>query len=127
MEDNNDLHSGNNLPPEDKRPLGLDENLVGLLCYLGGPITGVLFLILEKENLFVKFHAVQSIIVFIALYVVSLVIGYIPFIGWALAPLVSLLGLIVWIVLMVKAYKHEWYRFPVIGNISKEIADKYKG
>jgi len=60
---------------------GLDENVAGLLCYLLGFITGILFLVVEKKSRFVKFHAMQSTITFLSLFVISVVLGWIPIIG----------------------------------------------
>ena len=51
----------------EKTSLGIDQNLAGLLCYVVGWVTGIVFLILEGKNKFVRFHAVQSIVVFGAL------------------------------------------------------------
>lgn len=64
-----------------KTALGIDENIEGLLCYVLGFITGILFLVLEKDNKFVRFHAMQSIVTFLAFFVVSMVIGFIPILG----------------------------------------------
>jgi len=54
-----------------KTSLDLDENMVGLLCYIGGWITGIIFLVLEKENKFVRFHALQSLLTFLPLSVLA--------------------------------------------------------
>jgi uncharacterized membrane protein len=99
--------------------LGIDENIEGLLCYVLGFITGILFLILEKENKFVRFHAMQSTATFIILFVVSIVFGIIPFIGWVISPLIWLLSLILWLLLMYKAYKGEKYKLPVVGDFAE--------
>ena len=56
-----------------KTSLNLDENIEGLLCYLGIWITGLIFYLLEKDNKFVKFHAMQSIIVFLSLFVIIII------------------------------------------------------
>jgi len=48
----------------EKTSTGLQENIAGLLCYVLGWVTGIIFLFIEKENKFVRFHAVQSIVVF---------------------------------------------------------------
>ncbi len=107
---------------EEKRTttiLGIDENIEGLLCYVLGFITGILFLILEKENRFVRFHAMQSTATFIVLFVVSIVFGIIPFIGWVISPLIWLLTLILWLLLMYKAYKGEKYKLPVVGDFAE--------
>lgn len=107
---------------EEKRTttaLGIDENIEGLLCYVLGFITGILFLVLEKENKFVRFHAMQSTAVFIILFVVSVVFGMIPLIGWVISPLIGLLFLILWLLLMYKAYKGEKYKLPVVGDFAE--------
>ena len=75
--------------PSGKTTTGIQQNLEGLLCYLGWWITGIVFLVLEKENRFVRFHAVQSIITFLVITVVEIILQFIPFIGWILAYLVS--------------------------------------
>ncbi|SNQ61354.1 DUF4870 domain-containing protein [Candidatus Methanoperedens nitratireducens] len=107
---------------EEKRTttaLGIDENIEGLLCYVLGFITGILFLILEKENRFVRFHAMQSTATFVIIFVVSIVFGMIPLIGWVISPLIGLLSLILWLLLMYKAFKGEKYKLPVVGDFAE--------
>lgn len=99
---------------------GLDPNLAGLLCYLLGLITGIVFLIIEKENRFVRFHAFQSLAVFGALFVLSLIAGFIPVIGTLISILLAPVGLILWILLMVKAYQGERYKIPLAGDWAEE-------
>ncbi|MBO8179916.1 MAG: DUF4870 domain-containing protein [Archaeoglobus sp.] len=99
---------------------GLKENVAGALSYLLGPITGILFLIMEKESQFVKFHAMQSTIVFGGLWVLSIILSFIPYIGWMLLPLINLIGLILWILLIYKAYSNEWFKLPVVGDIAEQ-------
>lgn len=100
--------------------MGLEQNVAGLLCYVLGWVTGIIFFVLEKDNKFVRFHAMQSIIVFGAITVVDIILRFIPFIGWVLSWLLSILALILWIVLMVKAYRGEKYKLPVAGNIAEK-------
>lgn len=100
--------------------LGLDENIAGALTYVLGWITGVIFYLMEKESRYVRFHAVQSIALFLPLHVVIIVLGYIPFIGWVISNLLALLGLVLWIVLIVKAYQGERFKLPVTGDIAEE-------
>ena len=94
--------------------MGLEQNVAGLLCYVLGWVTGIIFFVLEKDNKFVRFHAMQSIIVFGAITVVDIILG------WVLSWLLSILALIPWIVLMVKAYRGEKYKLPVAGNIAEK-------
>lgn len=108
-----------------KTSMGLEPNLAGLLCYVLGWVTGLIFFILEKENQFVRFHAMQSIVTFGALTVVSIILSFIPFIGWILGWLLSVLGFILWIILMIKAYQGQRYKLPWAGNFAeKQVGPK---
>ena len=102
-----------------KTSTGIPANVAALLSYLGGFVTGIVFLVIEKENKFVRFHAMQSTITSGALFVLQIVLGYIPFLVM-LSPLVGLLGLALWIILMVKAYQGETFKLPVIGDIAEK-------
>lgn len=105
-----------------KTSMGLEPNVAGLLCYVLGWVTGLVFFILEKENKFVRFHAMQSIIVFGALTVVNFVLMFIPIIGWIIGWLIWMLALILWIVLMIKAYQGKKYKLPWAGEIAEKQA-----
>ena len=106
--------------PEGKTSTGLQQNVAGLLCYVLGWITGIVFLLLEKDNQFVRFHAIQSIIVFGAVTIADIILNFIPVIGWVLAWIIGVVALILWIILMVKAYKGQMYKLPVAGNIAEQ-------
>ena len=99
-----------------KSSTGLDENVAGFFCYLLGFITGIVFLVVEKESGFVKFHAKQSTITFLGLLVLMIVIGWIP----VLNILIFVFSLILWFVLMVKALRGEKYMLPVVGKLAEE-------
>lgn len=103
-----------------KSTTGLDQNVAGALTYLGGVITGVLFLIIDKENRFVRFHAMQSTFTFVAVLVVSFVFFAIPIIGWILYPLFMVAVFVLWLVLMFKAFKGELYKLPYIGDLAEK-------
>ena len=103
---------------------GLPENIAGLLCYLLGWISGLVFYLIEKQSDFVKFHATQSIIVFGLLTLASIASGAVPFIGALLAPLLSLLAFALWIILMIKAFQHHHYKLPWVGDLAEKYARK---
>ncbi len=105
-----------------KTSTGLDENVAGLLCYVVGWITGLVFILIEKENKFVRFHALQSIIVFGILTLASIVIRWIPIIDWVIGGLIGVLAVVLWIVLMVKAYQGEKYKLPWAGDLAEKNA-----
>ncbi len=111
---------------------GLTENVAGALCYAVGLITGVLFLALSPYNKskFVRFHAFQSIflhVAWIAFWIVdTIVMIVLPSVFWSLNGLlwvvVSLAGLAAWIFCIVKAYNHERFKLPIIGDLAEKQA-----
>ena len=110
---------------------GLAENVAGLLCYAVGWVTGIIFLLIDKRP-FVRFHAAQSIVVFGALTIlrigVGMIINFSGLLGfglWALiSMLIGLVGLVLWIFLMIKAYQHQLFKLPVAAGIAEGIAGK---
>src|SRR6266516_510067 len=109
---------------------GLAENVAGLLCYLLGWITGIIFLLIDKRP-WVRFQAAQSIAVFGGLTVIRIALGVMSgmiggLVGFGvlgmIGMLVGLVGLVLWIILMVKAFKHENFRVPVAASIADSIA-----
>ena len=91
---------------------GLEPKVAGLLCYLVGILSGIIFYLIEKENKFVRFHALQSIIVFGALIVLS----FIPLIQ----IIVPIAGAILWILLMVKAVQGNFFKLPLAGDLAEK-------
>ena len=107
---------------EKKGLTGLPKNTAGALSYVLGPITGVVFYILEKDP-FVKFHAMQSIVVF----------GVIFNLQWALAITIILVGIsgllgilsfVLWLVLIFKAWKGEEWEVPYLGRYARMLVKK---
>lgn len=109
----------------DRSSTGIDPKIVGLLCYLGVFVTGLLFLALEKRSTFVKFHAMQSIMLSLALLIINIVLGFIPIIGWFLGGLLAPLSFILWIALMLLALQGRWFKLPIIGDIAERQAAKF--
>jgi uncharacterized membrane protein len=122
-------------PSPDSSSTGLDANVAGALSYLLGPITGIIFLVLEKRSRFVKFHAAQSIGIFvffvalgIVMSVLSTVLAWIPVLGFIVALVLGLVGFLIfvagfflWLFLMYKAYSGEEWEFPFVGEQSRKI------
>jgi uncharacterized membrane protein len=109
---------------------GLNENTAGLLCYLGLWVTGLIFFLTDKRP-FVRFHGAQSIAVFGGLQVIYIVFGILFgtvgarhglfFLASAVLRIVELVGLVLWIFLMVKAFQHEKFKLPVTGEITDAL------
>lgn len=129
---------GGETPPTGGAPKGaagsgLAPNIASLLCYICSPITGIIFLLIEKENLDVKFHAWQSVVFGVGYIVVVLLLEILAAIMGLIAsvlgiivgffvPLVMLAAFIVWVVCMVKAYQGERWKIPVIGDFAAKKA-----
>lgn len=127
-------------PPPGERPpaasqssTGLDPKLAGMLCYILGIITGLIFFLIEKSNPVVRFHAAQSIVFSgsaIVLWIVLAILGVIiATISWTLGNLYSLLTLIVWlgffvlwVVLLIKGYSGEKWKLPILGDLAERMA-----
>jgi len=106
----------------EKTSIGLPENVAGLLCYVLGWVSGIVFFLIEPDNKFVRFHAIQSIIVFGILNIASVILAWIPFIGAFFAWIIGVLSFILWIVLMIKAYQGTRYKVPWAGNQAEKRA-----
>jgi uncharacterized membrane protein len=109
---------------------GLEENVAGLLCYVLGWVTGLIFFIIDKRP-FVKFHAAQSIAMSVGIMAVYFAFGILfammhfvsmGFLALAIWPLLWLLVFVLWIFMMYKAYQHEKFKLPLIGDIAEKMA-----
>ncbi len=95
---------------------GLEENIGGMLCYLLGFVSAIAFLILERENREIRFHAYQSLATFGGLFVLSVASGVVPFFGWLLGMVLAPVSVILWLVLMVKTLQEDPIELPVVGE-----------
>ena len=122
----------------------LKPNVAGLLCYVGMWVTGIIFLIIEKKNKEVRFHAMQSIVVFgifhIILAIIAAVIGGIAWgwgwgygfgigaaylAGWVIYVLVQVCMWILYIVLLIRAYRGHIWKVPLgLGNLAEKMLAK---
>ena len=115
---------------EKKSSTGLESNIGGLLSYVLGWITGLIFFLIEEKDEFIRFHAMQSIIFFGAVTAVMIVFGileWIPFVGILFTVLTALVGLfafVMWIILMVKAYQGERFKLPIAGDLAEKYSAK---
>lgn len=113
---------------------GLEPTLAGALSYVLGPVTGIAFLVMEKQSRFVRFHAMQSVLVGVALIVFNVVVNVvqavlvrIPFIGWlfalGLAMVIGLASLVLWLSLMYQAYVGKEWELPIVGEHARKFSD----
>ena len=133
--------------PGGKTSLGLDSNVGAMLCYIAnflcciGVVLAIVFLVTEKENRFVKFHAVQSLFLALAQLAVGLVVGilglllgmvldlvHMAWLSWLLVLGLRLILFFIfiatWIFAGIKAYGGQWYKLPFIGNFAWNTVNK---
>jgi uncharacterized membrane protein len=110
---------------------GLTDNVAGMLAYVT-IIPAIVFLVLEPYNKrrFIRFHAFQCLFLCIALIALGIglqILWHIPFLGWAVGlllwPLIGLAELILWIILLLKAYQGQMFKLPVIGDMAEKQAN----
>ena len=102
---------------------GLDEKIAGTLAYILGWVSGIVFLILEPNNKYVRFHALQSILVFGALTAVGLILGWIPVLGTIIYIIVSILAFILWVILLVKTSQGQKYHVKWAGPLAEKWSE----
>lgn len=109
---------------------GLTDNVAGMLAYFT-IIPAIIFLVIDPYNRsrFIRFHAFQCIFFAVGwtvLWIALNIVVHIPFFGWLtilLWPLVGLAGLIIWIVLVLKAYQGQMFKLPIVGDIAEKQAN----
>ena len=115
---------------KEKSVFNLEENKVGALCYLLGWFSGIFFLIAERRNKFVRFHALQSTIWFGVLTIIMAILDLLKHI-WLIGILFGIVSGIVgfvmvisWLVLMFMAYRGARFKIPVLGDAVEEHTEK---
>jgi uncharacterized membrane protein len=109
------------VPDAPKTSTGLDSNVAAALAYGLGWITGIIFLVAEPNDRFVRFHALQSIIAFGTLSAITILLQAIPILGMLIAVfLVIPLSAILWLLLMFKAYQGERFKLPIAGDMAEQ-------
>jgi uncharacterized membrane protein len=100
---------------------GLDANVAAALTYLVGFVTGIIFLLVERENRFVRFHAMQSTLTFAGIVVIDVLLQLVPILGALVVIFIIIpLSVILWLLLMFKAYKGDDFKLPLVGPMAAD-------
>ena len=110
-----------------------DANAMAAIAYLLGIFTGFIMYFVGQKDKYVRFHAIQSLLlgifeifVVIALSIIGLPLMFVPILGWLVgAFLWAVLGLIIlllWIFMMYKAFSGEQYKLPYIGKLAERYS-----
>ncbi len=112
--------------------MGMDAKVAAGLSYVLGWITGLIFFFMEKQNRFVRFHAMQSIIFFGGISVVQILLNiierldipFLPLVAACIGGLLGLVTLVGWIVLMINAFQGKYFKLPVVGDYAEKYANQ---
>jgi uncharacterized membrane protein len=122
-----------------KTSLNIEENIASMICYIGFWVTGLIFLLLEKENKTVKFHAKQSLFTFLPLQIIGIVLWWIGKPSWTysgrywvgdynpgipalvwLSYVIWLIMVVLWLIFLIKAYQWEKFKLPIVGDMAEK-------
>lgn len=103
-----------------------DPKLWAALSYVLGLLSGIIVLTLEKDDVYVRFHATQSVLAFSAIALLYLLLPTIPVVGGfrGIMVLFTVAVSALWVLLMVKAIQGEAYRLPYLGDIAHAMSSK---
>jgi len=97
----------------------LSKETAAAISYVLGPITGVLFLIIDEDK-FVRFHAMQSIVFSFTVMIINTILTFTVILG-PLVPLMSIVEFILWLMLIYTASQGKKIELPVISKFSSKL------
>lgn len=103
-----------------KTVTGLPENTEAALAYILGWVSGLVLFLLQKDHKKIRFHALQSIVLFGACHVISMGLGMIPVVGWAILPFFGIATFVLWLVMIVKTYQGGTMNIPFVTDFVKK-------
>lgn len=114
---------------------GLDERLASVLCYSVWWVTGGLFLLLERRQRTVRFHAAQSLVLFGAVSALLVVLGAVSALTLMLSSqayqLVRVAGdllwvgaAVLWLVLVLRAWQGDVWRVPLVAALADRVVER---
>ena len=124
---------GAGMAPAGASSLNIEPNLAALLSYLVipfFPIAALIIFLMEKRNRFVRFHALQSLILGVGLIILSIVVrivAYVPILGTVIACLsilVTLAALVLYVILMIQGFQGKYFKLPIIGDYAERYANQ---
>jgi len=100
---------------------GVDANVAAALSYLVGFVTGIIFLLVEKDNKFVRFHAMQSTLVFLGIVAIDILLQLVPILGALIVVFIVIpVSAVLWLLLMFKAYQGEEFKLPLVRQMAAD-------
>lgn len=109
-----------------QKPYDLEPNVEAVLSYLISPFTGIAIFLMEKNNKFVRFHAMQSILFGSSIFILTSIANMLSFIllSFYFVRFLNMAFFLTWLFVMWKAYENEEYMLPIIGQVAKDQVNK---
>lgn len=111
--------------------LGMSQNVAAAVSYIFGTVVGAVFFFIEKQNRFVRFHAVQSFILCTSLIVINIIFNILSSAGGILAlsfgclsGIVGIAAFVAWLICIINAAQNKYFKLPVIGDYAEKFVDK---
>jgi uncharacterized membrane protein len=100
---------------------GFNANVAAALSYLVGFVTGIIFLLVEKDNKFVRFHAMQSTLLFVGIVLIDILLQIVPILGALVVLFIVIpVSAFLWLLMMYKAYQGEEFKLPLVGQMAAD-------
>ncbi len=110
-------------------------NKAAIFSYALGWVSGLIFLVMERKNSFVRFSAAQSFLFFGSVSILQIIISalsHIPLLGVLLAPILGLVSTVVtavalaaWLFLMFQASRGVKVKIPVVGDYAEALVARF--
>ena len=104
--------------PNGPTTINMETNTLAGLSYFTW-IAGLIILLVEKQNRFVRFNAMQEILLTVAWVVAGYILGLIPLLGFVLGPLVWIAGFVLWLICVINAFQGKYFKLPIIGDYAE--------
>ena len=111
--------------PKEPCSIGMDQGVAVLLIYLFGWVSGLVFMFIEKQNRFVRFNAMQSILLsagWIGIILISSILGRVPIVGtifWITSFLIGVAMTALFVALIVLGFKSKKLELPVVSDLAE--------
>ena len=112
---------------------GLEPNVAAGLAYLAGPFSGILILLVERANSYVRFHAWQAVVglgglgalavgVLILSFLTLLLSPFVFTVMYRLSEAIAVAWVVAWVICLVKAFTGHAWKMPVLGRYAEQLA-----
>ena len=95
-----------------------EGKIFAVLAYLS--VLCLVPLLLKKDNKFAFHHGKQGLVIFIGEVAIG-ILAWIPFLGWMLAPIGSLIFFVLSLIGIIQVLRGDYWKCPVVSDIAEKI------